>query len=103
MKKYKIKLTCGAVETLDRFLGHLIMDGVPGTDEDRMLLAVLSEIRGQFYKKLGTPQKEYRLSFSPAQAIALRVVYLNYMDVPATSYLGNYMRLISDEVAKLYC
>lgn len=71
------------------------------TDDDKIWASLLAEIKDRLYDKLGKWQPDYKVSFSPAQAIALRILYTDYINEPVT-YLGNKLFLLSNEVAKQY-
>ena len=95
-KPYKTKFKRQLLEALDKLIEVLIEQN-PQADDDRLLLSVLSEIQARIYAKLYTVQGEYQMSFTPAQAFALRLLYTDYVNNP-TTYLGNKLHMISNEV-----
>lgn len=97
-KPYKRKFKRTMLEALDKLITMLVETNPPG-DDDRLLLSVLSEIQARIYAKLYNVQTEYQMSFTTAQAYALRLLYTDYIN-DYTTYLGNELHLISNEVKK---
>lgn len=102
MNKLKVKLKDKQVETLRFAIDKVINTfSCEASDDDKLLFATLQEVNEKLYEKLGKVQTEYTISFKPAHAIALRLLYTGYCDQP-TSYLGAFLHPISNEVHKKY-
>ena len=100
MNKYKWAIKHQLAETLKECIEAILQDA-PGNDDDKLLFAALAEIKDRLYTKLGKYQDEYTISFTPAQAIALRILYMDYINNP-TSYLGNRLHQVAMEVHKQF-
>lgn len=102
MSKLKTKLRKQQVETLKTAIDELIVKApADASDDDKLLYATLQEVSEKLYEKLGKFQTEYTISFKPAHAIALRLLYTGFVNEP-TSYLGALLHPISNEVHKKY-
>ena len=82
----------GLVQMISDLLGT-----TPLSDDDKMLIAVLAEMQLPLQKKLLVYQQAYTHSFTPAQAFALRILYVNYYNDPKT-YMGNLLLGISNKI-----
>jgi len=71
------------------------------SDDDKMLGYILGDIRHKMWVKLDTMQVEARFNFSPAEAVALRILSTDYVN-NLTSAVGNRLSQISNEVHKNY-
>lgn len=100
MNKFKVSLKRQMAETLKQCI-ETVLENEPADDDDKLLFSALAEIRDRLYSKLGKYQQEYSISFTPAQAVALRILYVDYINNP-TSYLGNQLHLVALEVHKQY-
>lgn len=100
MKPYKCQMKRQFAEALMQVIDRLIADA-PDEDDDRMHLALLGEIKERLYTKLGKPKMDFGITFTPAQAIALRILYTDYIQNP-NSYIGNKLHTIALEVAQQY-
>lgn len=100
MKPYKVSMKRTFAEALMQVIDKLIANA-PDEDDDRMHLALLGEIKDRLYTKLGKPKMDFGITFTPAQALALRILYTDYVQNP-NSYLGNKLHTIAFEVAQQY-
>jgi len=98
--KYKFEMKRQLAETLKQRI-DAILDNDPANDDDKLHYAVLTEIRDRLYVKLIKYQTDYTISFTPAQAFALRILYTDYINDP-TCYLGNKLRALAVEVHKQF-
>jgi hypothetical protein len=80
---------------------EILISEAPDSDDDRMHLSILGEIKERLYAKLGKPKTDFGMTFTPAQAIALRILFTDYVKIP-TTYLGNKLHTIAVEVAQQY-
>ncbi len=107
MRNYKTKIThpfaTGYLNLVEHVTKQIAGEGLMPTSNDveKMLLAALLEIKDRLYIKLGKQKKEYAITLTPVQAIALRVLYTKFVNDPST-YMGSKLMLISNEVDKLY-
>lgn len=71
-------------------------------DDDKMHISILAELSEKLeIKLLKASQSDFQIKLSPAQAIALRILYLDYIRNSAT-YMGSKLLSISNEVHKVY-
>jgi hypothetical protein len=96
MNKFRIAIKYQFAETLKETI-EVILQNKPCNDDDKLLFAALAEIKDRLYTKLGKFQDEYTVSFTPTQAIALRILYVDYINNP-TTYLGNRLHQVAMEV-----
>lgn len=83
---------------IDSEINRLCID-----ENDALIFANLMEVKHMIDKKLVENIKaQYTLKLSPAQAIALRIWYTDFIDLPATNYLGNVLGQISNETHKTF-
>ena len=95
--KYKTKLKKEMAEALLQVICRVLEYNIPADDDDKLLFATLDEIRRKLDVKLLDYNQSYNLTFSPAQAFALRILSTSYV-LDYTSYLGNKLLKISNEV-----
>lgn len=101
LKPYKKKLKRTAYEGLTSAIKILLASPVQD-DDDKLLYAVLAEISAAGEKRLLDVRSEYTISFSPAQAMAIRLLATDYMHTDKVSHVGNLVHQISIEVHKTY-
>jgi hypothetical protein len=94
--KFKIEIKRPFAETLKESI-DAILQSSPSDDDDKLLFSALAEVKDRLYLKLGKFQPAYSISFTPTQALALRILYLDYVNNP-TSYLGNGLHQVALEV-----
>lgn len=99
-KKYKISLTLSVCESLHNCIVTLMMKEVSG-DDDKMHMAILAEIKDRLFIKMNNIQKVYAISFTPAQAFALRILAIDYQ-MPKTTQLGNKLHQMANEIHQFY-
>ena len=102
MKDFKAKLKCDFVEALHEILEEVLVNIEPTGDDDKIFLAGLAEVKGRLYIKLGKRKEQYTVSFSPVQALALRMLYNDVFRGQAPTYTTNRLRQIADEVHRHY-
>lgn len=100
MKKFKTKLKLDAVEALHDYLNEQLRFEV-NTDDERLHFACLVEVKNILYIKLAKIQQDYQLTFTPAQAIALRILSTSYV-TEITSFLGNKLHQLSNQINQQY-
>jgi hypothetical protein len=101
VQNYKTKITFAFATGFMQLINRMLTDNICKADDDKLMLAALVELKEKIYVKMKTVKKDYTLTVSPAQAIAMRVLYTNYINNP-TTFMGNKLMLISNEVEKLY-
>lgn len=100
--KFKTKLKKEFVESLFSIIEKILQQYAHDcTDDDNMLRALFVEIWDKLYRKQGDVKKEYAISFTPAQAFALRILYTDFIN-ENNSYTGNKLHLISNEIHKQF-
>lgn len=101
MKKYKIKLKVEMLEALHQLIWQVLQNEVDD-DYERLLFSNLQRAANRCYDKLKNYQKEYTVTFSANEAIALRIFYVDYTSVSFTSSIGNKLRGMADEIHQLF-
>ena len=99
-KKYKTKLSLDIIQSLHSIIGMLIITKVEA-DDDKLLFSVLADVKGIMSDRMDTLQKEATISFTPAQAFALRILSTDYV-MNKTTQVGNRLHQISNEVHNFY-
>lgn len=94
--KFKHDFGEGLIQLIDEYLKF----GYP-EDDDRLVMASLAEIRHRLYIAIEKVQKDYTMTLTPAQSIAIRIFYTDFINDPQ-SYTGNKLFQISNDVAKKY-
>lgn len=103
MKKYKIKLKHPEVEALRKYVGDVVefmIDADVDDDNDRLLLAALIQVQMKLDAKLAAPQLKYRISFSPAESFAMRLMGSDF--TAGNIYVQNLMLRITNEVHQTF-
>ncbi len=101
MKNYNTKLSQDAIHGLYDAIENIIMQPVQ-YDDDKLLFATLAQVMSVLYKKKEwLVKKNTSITFKPNQAIALRILYTDYLQ-DNTSFLGNQLHKISNDVAHIY-
>ncbi len=101
MKKYSAKMKAAFINDLHQFIAQLLSREWEDMD-DKLLMAVLSEIKDKIYDMLKYSKQEYKLSLTPAQALALRTMYLGFFGNDVKSYLGNNLFQLSNKIDQFY-
>ena len=102
MKKYKTKLKHDFAEALLLILDDVFERIVPGDDEDQLWLAALAETKLCLQKKMVMYSREYSITFTPVQAISLRLVYVYFFQFIHNEYTANRLLQIANEINQLY-
>ena len=73
-----------------------------GTDDDndRLLAATLMQVQMKLDGKLAAPQLKYRISFSPAESFAIRLMGSDF--AAGNIYVQNLMLRITNEVHQAF-
>lgn len=99
-KPYTTKMKREMVECFEKAIDGLL--DMPYTDNDDILvMCALAEIKQKFYTRLYKAQSDYTFSFTPTQAIAIRIMFTDFV-TGHSSYLGNKLHLMSNEIKQLY-
>lgn len=95
-----IKLKRDLVEALQGLIVKVLSLN-PIKDADKLHGAVLSSLHLRLQVKLCKYNKQYSIKLSSSEAIALRMLYTFYYR-DATTYLGNRLHQISNQVHKQF-
>lgn len=71
------------------------------SDDDKLLIASLEEVRQKLYLKLGKFQSDYTMTLTPTQAFAIRILFHTQF-IHTTGYLANKLHLLSCDIDKMY-
>ena len=99
-KKYKAKLRRETMEGINTLIEALLTREY-SDDDDKLLMCTLREINIVFQKRLVDLLKDCTVSFTPAQAFALRILSTDYVH-DKTSSIGNRLHQISNDVHKTF-
>lgn len=99
-KKYSCKLKREVMEAINTLIDALLQTKNM-SDDDKLLMSVLAQVRHKIYVKLDLVQVECRISLSPAEAFALRLLSTDYVADKTTS-VGNRLHQIANEVHRQY-
>lgn len=100
-KQYKTKMSLAMMEGLYSTIETMVIKIVPVYDDDKLLLSALHEVKEIMRKRINGDRKETSISFTPCQALALRILAVEYVS-DRTSYAGNRLHQIANEVHKQY-
>lgn len=70
-------------------------------DSQKLIFAVLIELKQRIDVRMLTVKKEYSITLTHPQAIALRLLYTEFVD-EFNTYLGNKLFTIANQVQKNY-
>ena len=70
-------------------------------DTDKLAMASLAEIKKRLDVMLVTVKKEYTITLTDAQSIAIRILYTDFIQ-DFKSYVGNKLHTISNQVKQKY-
>lgn len=105
MTKFKLKLKRTMAEALCDTISQILESSsrdIDGLDDfDKMHLAALSEIKLKTETKLLTATDKLSFSLSPPQAFAIRILHTHYV-LDRTSYLGNKLMMLANEIHQQY-
>lgn len=104
IKEYKKKLNRNMVEALSNYLKQLVIDNSHEVAvEDMLLLATLAELHNKLEKRLASNYKTaYALKLEATYALALVQLYEGYVN-DSSSYLGNCLHGMRNEILQKYC
>lgn len=103
-KKYKTRLNAQHCEALVRVIGHLAEAVTDATPEEALHLAVLWETADLLRRKMLDYAPAYKVTLTAAQALALRLLYVLYIEPGADvcNDLHNRLMLLSNDIHKTY-
>jgi hypothetical protein len=102
LKKYKTRLKYDFAEALVAIINDAIGQVYAGADDDKLFIAAIAEVKIRLYKKMETVAGSYTISFSPVQAIALHMLYTEFIGDLRNQYTANRMRQIANEIHRHY-
>jgi len=106
MKEYRVKLKHDLAQAMVGVIDQVITHTFVGLDDTelKMYLAALEEVKIRLMKKLVVFRPAYLTTFSPVQALALRLLYSDWSAITPNPnpYTQNKLRIIADEVHKHY-
>ena len=100
MEKFKTKEKAAFVSGLEKIIDKELLTNT-NIELEQVYLALLVEIKQKIYNKMGEVKKAYSFSFTPAQAMALRVLFL----IKAKSvdmYMCNRMLQVANSIQQQY-
>lgn len=90
--KFKADFATGFCQLVDSLVKQTGDD-----DDEKLIMAALAEVKMNMQKKLLVPQEKYSVKLSAVQAIAMRILYNDYVQDP-TSFMGCHLLSISNSV-----
>ena len=103
-RKYKTKLSNDHCHAMVRLIEYVIVNQSCEDMEGKLHLAALAEVAQHLKAKLVNYQREYKCTFSPAQAIAVQILLLNDV-LPQVTKLGDFenrMLMLSSSIHQTY-
>lgn len=100
MNTIKIELKADMAEALVLLFGEYLNMNYTEAD-DKLVMAVLADLRISLMKKLLNPKPKYKITLEAAAAIALQIFYDDFIDEYTTS-VGNKLHQISNQVKKTF-
>lgn len=82
---FKTKFISADISALNLVIKYVFKHITEPALEEQLMLACLAEISLQIERKMLEPKTEYKLNLSPAQAIALKMLYQEYMQLGFTN------------------
>lgn len=101
MKNFKLIMHHDFAEGLEKMICDLMQMDWQMFD-DKLIIAGLAEIKARLYQKLSKYQREYIISLTPVQAIALMLLVTTFGNVDLKSYMGNELLKISNNIHQQY-
>jgi len=90
------------LECLTRLIDMLVKELNDPSDEGKLLMATLWEVRKKISVKLASEfRNEYKITLTPSQSIALRLLYTG-ISFESDPWFMNELRKISDHVHRQY-
>lgn len=106
MKKYKHKMNKPTMQGIAEYIELMVAEEAQ-SDDDRLLYAALITARKIIKKKLLDVEADYSnsktwsLCFSPTEAIALRILYVDFIR-GTSNYIADQMLTMSNEIHQLF-
>lgn len=99
-KKFKTKFSYDMAVNISTILEKIIREEKDQDAGTRLMLSGFAEVMLIVRKKLIEYQREYKLTFTPVQAHALRLLYTEYIATNGNNngYMENRLLLISNEI-----
>lgn len=105
MKKFKCRLSNIHCETLIRIIEFLIKNLKPSGLNELLLVSALGEVMLKMKTQTISYNKEYKFSFTPTQAFAITVLFIDYIK-PQKKDFGNdfinKLHQLKNEIIKAY-
>ncbi len=98
-KEFKFKISRDACESINRVIYAVLAKGEVQDENDMLLLAVLADLSQMLTLKLAKGIMELKIKLTPAQAMALRIFYFDYVN-DFTTYEGNKLFHLANKIAK---
>lgn len=105
MKKYKTTLSAANCEQLVACINHIFSHVQPQTNvvTEMITMAALMEVMMVIRKKELEYKKEYKISFTPTQAMAISYLYLVWLNSQdCSNQFVNRMLQMSNEILQQY-
>ncbi len=99
-KKFKVEQSRDFYEALIVLIEQLMLR-MPDDNDDKLHLSALCEVLLPLKKKLLNYQSKYTHSFTPTQAIALHILFCDFIS-DHTSFMGNALHKISQKIHQQY-
>ncbi len=100
--KVTIEITRELLEGLHQVIRKVIADYTGDTDDDRLVLSTLDELRLTLHNRLGKNQLKYTMQLTPAFAFAFRILCSDYVQPTTETQLGSWMFATYNHIAKTY-
>jgi len=98
--KFKFRCTRTFLESLQGHIGSIIVTTDASSDGQKLFLSVLQEIDERIRLNLVNYRTTYKISLSPVQAFALRLLYVAAES--GNTWFDNELRKITDHIHQHY-
>lgn len=100
--KVTIEITRDLLEGLHDIIRKVLVDFKGESDDDRLVLSTLDELRMAIHNRLGKNQLKYSMQLTPAFAFAFRILCSDYITISPSNQLGAWMLHTCNQIATNY-
>lgn len=101
LQPFSLKIERQAAEAIKNVIEDLLQVSYT-EEEDKLLMAVLADFYYKLEVRLLKYQQEYRFTLAPHYALALRQLFLKFLQHMTDVYLQNKLHQISNQVHQQY-
>ena len=87
----------GLVKLISEYLQYEYVD-----EKERLVMAALEEVKQRLMQRMLVFKKHYKFTLTASQSLGLMIFHGDFLNGHDTSYMGNKLRMIADEVRQKY-